>query len=322
MRSHLRKLIVAAAVTLLAGGATANQDYPSRPISIYVGGAAGSGSDLLVRFLAEKLRVLSGQTVVVENRPGVFGNLAASAVAKAKPDGYTILVAPNITFAVSPYMFKQLPFHPQKDFVPVGTISQGPFFLVVDAAKGPKTVAELTARLRAKGSNGSFGAPNGISLAAGELYKSIVGVTPAQIPYKSVSQALIETAMGQLDFVFIDAPTMLTTEGGKFRPLAVTSEKRSSAAPQVPTMVEAGVQDYPRVSAWFGMALPAGTPATVAQKLNGYLTKVLAMEETITFLRHRGQDPFPGSAKDMADFQGKEIENWGRIAKISKLEAQ
>lgn len=322
MNSTKRRLMLAAASLLVVAGAHAQQDYPSRPISIYVGGAAGSGSDQLVRYLADKLRTLSGQSVIVENRPGVFGNLAATAVAKAKPDGYSILVAPNITFAVSSYMFKNLQYHPVKDFLPVGTISQGPFFLVVDAQKGPKTVAELTQRLRAKGDKASYGAPNGISLAAAELYKSIAGVKAAQIPYKSVSQAMIEMSMGQLDFVFVDAPSVLSTDGGKFRPIAVTTEKRSSAATEVPTMIEAGVPGFPQVSAWFGMALPAGTPTPIADKLNGWLTRILAMEDTAKFLRMRGQEPFPGSPKAMAAYQAAELENWGRIARITKLEPQ
>lgn len=317
-----RHLLVAGSALALGGPSQSQPDFPSRTISIFVGSAPGGGADLLARYLAEKLRALCGQTVLVENRPGAFGNLAATAVVRAKPDGYTLLLAPNITWAVSLYMFKQPAFHPVKDFAPIGTVSHGPFFLLVDAQKGPKTLAELTAQLRAKGDRASYGAPNGISLAAAELYKSMNGLQAAQIPYKSVSQALIEMSMGQLDFLFADAPTVLSTDTSKYRELAVTTEKRSAAAPGVPTMAEAGVKGFPQVSAWFGLAAPAGTPAPVVQKLNRYLTRILAMEETAQFFRARGQEVFSGSPQDMATYQAREVDNWRDIARITRLEPQ
>lgn len=300
-----------------------SQDYPTRAISILVGTGAGSGADVLVRFVADKLRTLSGQPVVVENRPGAFGNIAANTVAKAKPDGYTVLIAPNIAFAASPYMFKNLPYDPVKDFMAVGTISQFPFFLVVNAQKPLKSVAELTAMLKSKGSKGSYGAPTGISLAAAEMYKSAAGLETSQIPYKTMQQALVDLAGGDLDFVFVDSPTMIGQIGGaKYHALAVTTEKRASAAPSIPTMQESGVAGFLPLSAWFGMALPAGTPVAIAERLNTWLGQILASEDTAKYLRTAGSDVFAGSRRDMETFQAREIANWGRIAKIAKIEPQ
>ncbi|MGE4240629.1 Bug family tripartite tricarboxylate transporter substrate binding protein [Ramlibacter sp.] len=319
-----RRLVAAAAASLCAAGLPAfAQDFPSRAISMVVGTAAGSGADVLVRFIADRLRALSGQAVVVENKPGAFGNIAVSAVKAAKPDGHTVLFAPSIAFAAAPYMFKNLPFDPVKDFVPVGTISHMPFFLVVSGQKPAKTVAELTALLKAKGAKGSYGAPTGISLAAAEMYKSTAGLDTSQIPYKTMQQALVDLGNGDIDFVFVDAATIIGhLGGGKFRVLAVTTEKRSSAAPAIPTMLESGLPGYQPVSVWFALALPAGTPGVVADKLNGWLNQILASEEMAKFLRNGGSDVLAGSRRDMEAFQAREIANWGRLAKIAKIEPQ
>ena len=278
----------------------------------------------LVRFIAEKLRPLAGQPVLVDNRPGAFGNIAATLVAKSKPDGYTALIAPNISFALSPYMFKQPGYDPVKDFVSVGTVSQMPFFLVVSAQQTAKNVADLSAQLKAKGSKGSYGAPTGVSLAAAEMYKSAAGLETSQIPYKTMQQALVGLAGGDIDFLFVDAATIIgqLVPGSKYRALAVTIDKRSAAAPTLPTMVESGVLGYQPISAWFAMALPGGTPAPVADRLNAMLGQILASEEMNAFMRVTGSDVLGGSRRDMETFQAREITNWGRISKLAKIEQQ
>lgn len=302
----------------------AAQEYPVRPVSIFVGSAAGSGADLLVRFFADKLRPLLGQPVVVENRPGAFGNIAASAVAKARPDGHTLLIAPNITFAVSRYMFKDLPYDPVKDFSPLGTLSLAPFVLLVDGQKpGPATVAELTSLLRTKGNKASFGAPTGVSLACAELYRSLVNVDAVQIPYKAMQQALIGLSNGDIDFLFADSTSSLDlVRSGRYRALAVTTEKRSSKAPAIPTMIEAGVAGFLPIPVWFAAAAPAGTPTAIADRLNLMFRQILATEEAEKFMRNIGADAFAGTRQDMVQFQAKEIETWGRLAKISNLAQQ
>lgn len=325
-RPLIREMLQAAAMACvgLASTSVLGQDYPSRPLSIYVGTAAGSGADLLVRFFAEKLRLSLGQPVLVENRAGALGNIAAAAVAKAKPDGHTLLIAPNITYAVSMYMFKHLPFDPVKDLLPVGTLAQMPFVLVVDPQRSSAgSVPDLTALLKSKGDKSSFGAPTGISLAAAEMYKPLVGVDSLQVPYKTMQQALLGLTGGDIDFLFADATTVLAqVRAGRYRALAVTTEQRSQNAPNVPTMVESGVTGFQPVPAWFAVALPAATPVAIADTLNALFNQILAREETTSFLRNIGADPFPGSRRDMALFQAREIESWAKLAKLAKIEPQ
>lgn len=325
MHTITRRRFVAATAAALGGAGVPlfAQEYPSRPISLVIGTAAGSGADVLVRYLAEKMRPLAGQSVIIENRPGALGTIAAQAVMKAKPDGHTVLVATNTSFAATPYIFRNPPFDPVKDFVAVGTVSQVPFALTVNAKSTATSVAELTAQLRAKGSRSSFGSPTGLSLAAGELYKSAAGLESRQIPYKSMQQALVDLANGDIDFVFVDATTMIGQQGGeKFRALAVSSALRSTALPGLPTMAEAGVAGFTPISAWFGVALPAGTPPPVADRLNAILNQILATEETARFLRATGAEVFAGSRRDMEQFQAREIQSWAHIAKVAKLEPQ
>ena len=300
------------------------QDYPARTISIVIPSAAGSGADTMLRFVADRMRTMLAQTVVIENKPGAFGSIGAAVVAKAKPDGYSLLFSTNITYAATPFMFKNPPFDPVKDFVAIGTVAQTPFFLIVGAKHSTATsVAELTAQLRAKGNKASYGAPTGISLAAAEVYKSAIGLEPRQIPYKTMQQALVDLANGDIDFLFADAPTMIGHLGGdKYRALAVTTPKRSTVVPNLPTMVEAGATSFQPVFAWFALAAPAGTPPAIADKLNATLNKILASEETARFLHTSGSEVLGGSRRDMEQFQAREIKAWSHIAKVAKIEPQ
>jgi tripartite-type tricarboxylate transporter receptor subunit TctC len=320
----LWRLTLFGAVAVLPCVPAGAQDYPSKQIHVYLGLAAGGGADLLTRYFADKLGQELGQSVIVENKPGSLGNLAAEAVAKSKPDGYTLLIAPNTTYSAALYMFKQLPFDPVKDFVPVTTLVRLPFVMVVNAQRTPvKSVAELTAFLKAKSDKGAYGAPTGTSVGASELYKSISGVQSIQVPYKTMQQALTELTNGEIDFLYSDATFVLEhVRAGRYRALAVTTDKRSAAAPELPTMEEAGVKGFYEISAWFAAALPGGTPTPIADKLNATFQKILATEETKKFALTISADTFPGSRQDMAAFQAREIEKWGKIAKLAKIEPQ
>jgi len=325
MHSISRRRFMAASAAL---GSTSfpvlAQEYPTRTISIVIGTAAGSGADAIARYFADKLRPALGQPVVIDNKPGAYGSIAASQVARAKPDGYSLLFAPNISFAATQYFIKNPPFNPVKDFIPVGTLAWTPFFLVVSAQKSTATtVSELTGQLRAKGDNASYGSPTAISLAAAEAYKSAAGLRTRQVPYKTMQQALVDLANGDIDFLYVDAPTMMAQLGGnRYRALAVSTDKRSSAAPNIPTMAEAGVANCQPISVWFALAGPAGTPAVIADKLNSTLNRILATEETARFLRATGYEQLGGSRHDMESIQAREIQTWQHIAKVARIEPQ
>jgi tripartite-type tricarboxylate transporter receptor subunit TctC len=321
----LQGLAMAAAVALFPlSQAAAQADYPNRQITVVLGLAAGGGADVLTRYFSDKLSQQVKQPVIVENKPGAIGNIAAEAVARARPDGYTILIAPNTSWSAAMHLFKKINFDPVKDFVPVATLLKLPFVLTTNPEKTPaKTVAELTTFLKAKGDKASFGSPTGTSLGASELYKSLTGVTAVQVPYRSMQQATTELGNGEIDFLFADATFIMEqVKTGKYRALAVTTEKRSSAIPDLPTMPEAGVTGFYEISAWFAAGLPAGTPPAIADKLNGIFQQILVTEETKKFLLNIYADPFPGSRQDMATFQAKEIAKWGEIVRLAKIEPQ
>jgi tripartite-type tricarboxylate transporter receptor subunit TctC len=320
--SHFLALLLAF-VAIAATPARAQQDYPSRQIVIMLGLAAGGGADTLTRYFASKLQQVSGQSVVVENKPGALGNIAGEAAARARPDGYTLLIGPNTTFSANVHLFKKLPFDPVKDFAPVTTLLRLAFVLVVNPEKTPSVSAtDLAHFLKAKGT-ATFGAPTGTSLAAGELYKSLAGFPATQVPYRTMQQALIELTSGEIDLLFADATFVLEpVRAGKYRALAVTTEKRSAAAPELPTMIEAGYPGFGEITAWFAMAAPAGTPGPVIDRLNTWMNQILLTEETQKFLVTIHAEAFPSTSREMAAFQAREIEKWGRLVSIARIEPQ
>jgi tripartite-type tricarboxylate transporter receptor subunit TctC len=317
------RFIVAALVALGAAVSAARADeYPSKPIHIYNGFPAGSGADVLTRFFGDKLRPLAGQPIIVENKVGALGNIAAETVVHAKPDGYSMLITPNSAAAANVHLFRSLPFDPVKDLVPVTTLAQLPFVLVVSAKSQAASVRELSAALTAKGGKATFGYANSTSLASAELYKTLAKVPATAVAYKGVPQSITDLISGELDFVFADATfSVPQVEQGTIRPLAVTSAKRSAALPNVPTMAEAGVAGYDLV-AWFAAFLPAGTPAPIADKLSAWLNQIQATDEAKEFLLKLATETFPGSPQSLKTFQASEIDKWGAIVKAAKIEPQ
>jgi tripartite-type tricarboxylate transporter receptor subunit TctC len=299
------------------------QDYPAKSITVVNGYAAGAGPDVPIRYFAEKLRELSGKPVIVENRPGALTNIAAEAVARAKPDGYTVFItAGNSTMAANPYLFRKLPYDPQKDFTPVTTLYQTAFVLVVNSKMPVKSLAELTAYLKQKKDRASYGYSGSLGLATAELYKSMAGLDTPGISYKSLQQSIPDVLSGALDFIFQDAAVIREqTRAGQFRALAVTPQRRTAVMPDVPTMSEAGFPGYD-LSGWFAAYLPANAPAAIVERLSGLLNQIVANDETNKFLTGNGLDPMPGSPQKLAQFQSAELEKWGRILKAARVEPQ
>ena len=318
---RLRSVALIAAALLAASLPVNAQTYPAREMRVVVGLPAGSGGDVVARFYADQLAQLSGKPVIVENKPGMILSIGADAVAKAQPDGYTILITSvTSSHAANLYNFKKLPYDPIKDFTPVATLQRSYFILMVRQESPWKTVAELTAAMKAKGDKASYGYGSPPALASSELYKARAGLKAVGIPYKTSMASLPEMFSGELDFQFIDATqgTPLLASG-KLRGLAVTSGQRIPGV-DMPTMAEAAkIPEFDIAPTW-GVFLPAGAPAPIVARLESWFAEIMKMDATRRFLANTHGAPFPGGAKDLAAFIPKEIKKWEELAKLAKIE--
>src|SRR5499427_335940 len=299
------------------------QEYPAREIRSLCNYSAGSGADIIVRFYSDRLAKLAGKPVIVENKVGAQGALATDALAKSKPDGYTILITPaSSTIAAAPYLFKSLPFDTEKDFAAVTTIASLSFVIMVDASKPLKSVDELIAQLKSKPDNGFYGATSNTGVISAELLKAKTGLRTTYVPYKQNAQALTDLLLGQLDFIAFDATWAVgQAKGGKIRILAATAAKRSVALPDVPTLGELGYGGND-VSPWWGVVVPAGTPKSVIERLAGWFNQITAADDTKKFLADSAFDPFPGSPEQMQALLKSDAERWKRYIELAKIEPQ
>jgi tripartite-type tricarboxylate transporter receptor subunit TctC len=311
-----------AAGSILAGSATA-QDYPNREIRSICNFAAGSGADIYVRFFSEKLSRLAGKSVVVENRPGASGNIATDVVAKSKPDGYTISIMPaSSTLAAAPHLFKHVQFDPFKDFIPVTTVARLTFAIAVDANKPFKTLAELTAALKAKPGNGFYGTGNNTGLVAAEIYKERMGLATTHVNYVASGTALQDLTSGNVDFISYDASFLIGhARSGRVRILATTSAERAVGTPDVPTFAESGIAGVD-LTPWWGVVVPAGTPKPIVDQLEKWFNQISADPETRNFLVPLGAEPFQSTGEKMAQLLRSDYERWGQYAKLAKIQPQ
>src|SRR5438552_12783020 len=317
----MRNLLAALLASVIAPWAAA-QEYPAREIRSVCNFAAGSGADIIVRYYSDKLSRLTGKPVIVENKPGAQGLVATDYVAKARADGYTILITPaSSTLATAPHIFKQIPFDPLRDFAPVTTLNSLAFTIAVDAAKPYRTIDDLVAALRTKRDDGFYGTQSNSGQVTGELFKQMRGRRSTYVPYKATGDALASLLGGEVDFLTVDATWASTMHPHKIRILAVTSAKRSGALPEVPTMAELGFKEFD-ITPWWGVVVPAGTPRPIIERLAGWFNQINATEETKQFLARAALDIFPGSPESMAALLKTEIERWGRYVKLAKIEAQ
>lgn len=297
------------------------QEFPRGPITVYLGFPAGTYLDIVTRYYTDRIAAKAGQAVVVENRVGAGGMLAMGAAAKARPDGQSLVFGPGLS--ASKVQFKSLPFDPVNDFIRIGTIVAFPFVLVVNPEKTDvKSVAELTAFLKQKGKQASFGSPNTLSLVAGALYTTGVGLEPVSVPYRSAADAIRDLTAGEFPFMFSDSGFAFSQmKTGKLRGLAVTLPKRTPNAPELPTMIESGLPNFD-FHGWMGVYAPAGTPKPVIDKLSGWVDEVARAEETAKFLSTLGADPFPLNSEQFTKFEADEFKAWEERAKIAKIEPQ
>jgi tripartite-type tricarboxylate transporter receptor subunit TctC len=310
--------------TVLACGTAAAQEYPAKDIHAICNFPAGSGADVFVRYFSDKLSALAGKPVIVENKGGALGNIGTEATAKSRPDGYTILIAPgSSTMAAATSVFKKLPFDPTKDFIPVTTLAKLGFVIAVDAKSPIKTLADLTAHLKAKGAKATYGIAANTGLVSAELYKRAAKVEATKAQYREMGTLMNDMYAGNVDFASGDPVWAVEqVKAGKMRALAVTSATRMSALPDTPTMAEAGLPDFGELIAWWAVFVPANTPKPIVDKLEAWFNQIAATEETKKFLNNLGSDPFPGNSKMLTELLVSDIRKWADYVKLAGIEPQ
>ncbi len=297
--------------------ASAQERFPSKPVRIVVPFAAGGSTDIVARYLAEKLTTPLGQSVVVDNRPGAGGNIGAESVARAAPDGHTLLMATTGVMAINQSLYKNMGYDPAKDLEPVSYVASITNVLAVPMELPAANVQELIALAKAQPGKLTFassGAGSSTHLSS-ELFKSMAAIDLLHVPYKGSSQALTDLMAGRVSLIIDNMPSALPfIKGGRLRALGVSGTKRSPALPDLPTIAEAGLRGYESLS-WSGIAVPAGTPKEVIARLNREINAVLAQPDMRQKLADAGADAVGGAPEGFTDHIRAEREKWSRLIK-------
>ena len=327
-RTSRRSAAALVAALALAGlsvnGAALAQgtSYPNKAVTFVVPFAAGSATDLLARALGQAMSNDSKQPVIVDNKAGASGMIAASAVAKAAPDGYSVLITTNTTHAANEHLYKKLSYHPVKDFTPVTGLGKGGQVLVVSASAPYKTVAELLAFAKKNPGKLSFGSGSSSSRVAGEMLQQLAGVELLHVPYKSNPLAITDLLGGQINLMITDTATGIPQiKAGKLRALGYSTPKRSPMLPEVPTLDEAGVKGYD-MGYWFAAYVPANTPPAVVTRLNELLAAATKSPAAKAFFENSGSEAWTSSPEELAKFQVSETQKWGNVIKAAGIEAE
>jgi tripartite-type tricarboxylate transporter receptor subunit TctC len=323
MKTRAALLALCASFLSVAALAQSAASFPTKPITIIVPASPGGAIDITARLIGQKLTEAWGKTVVIENKGGATGTIGTDAVAKAAPDGYTLALVAS-SHAINPSMFKKLPYDTVKGFEPVILTHVVPLMLVVNNAVPAKTVLELVAYGKAKPGELTFASsgPGGAPHMSGELFSSMTGVQMLHVPYKGSTAAHADLLSGRTLLMFDTVAAINPhVKAGSLRALAVTTAKRSAAAPDVPTMAEAGITGY-ETSTWGGILAPAGTPKDVVAKLNAEMNKALASADVRQKMLASGIEPAGGSPQDFADFIQSEMVKWSRVAKAANIQPE
>lgn len=323
----LRHFTVAAvaASTLLPGlsaWAQSASDFPNKPIKFVVPFPPGSGTDTSARYFGKKLSELIGQAVVVDNKPGANGFIAVRAVLSAPADGYTVFVGSNSTLAVNAALFKALPYDPVADFAPLTMMMRSPALLIAPPNSPHATVTDLVAAAKAQPDKLDYGSGSAGYQLMAELFNDVAGVQTHHVPFKGAGEAITAVASGTVHLAFADitgASEMV--KGGKLRGLAVASDRRVAALPNVPTAKEAGLANFTAYT-WVGAMVSAKTPKPETDKLAALLTKIENLPETREFYERLGAEVMRGGPEEMRAFQSAEIQLWKRIVTKAKVEQQ
>ncbi|MEO8849549.1 MAG: tripartite tricarboxylate transporter substrate binding protein [Casimicrobiaceae bacterium] len=320
MKSLLRSLAGVATVLFAANGTVLAADaFPSHSVRLIVPFPAGGSLDVIGREIAQKLGEMWGQSVVVENKPGAGGNIGADYVAKSAPDGYTVVMGALSTHAVNPTLYPKMPYDAVKDFAPISMVAITPNVLVVSAKSPINSVKDLIAAAKASPGKLAFGSGSNGSAGhlAGELFKVETHTDIIHVPYKGAAPATQALLAGDIQFIFDNlANAMAQVKGGNEKALAVTTAKRSSLAPDLPTMTEAGLPGFD-IATWFGLLAPAGTPKDVIARWNRDLVKILASADMKQKLAQQGAEAAPMSPSEFAAFIANEVPKYAKIIKAS-----
>jgi tripartite-type tricarboxylate transporter receptor subunit TctC len=303
----------------LACGATAAQAYPTKPVRLIVPYAPGGATDIIARAAAIELSKTLGQAVTVDNRAGAGGNLGSEMAARAAPDGYTMVMSASSLHGITPFLYSKLNYDPNKDLVPVIVFASFANVLVVNPAVPAKSVAELTALARAQPGKltcASSGSGSTIHMSC-EMYKSMLGLQITHVPYKGSGPAITDLMGGQVNLMFDNIPSAIShVRSGKLRALATTGPKRAVAMPELPTMIEAGVPGY-ESTAWFGLAMPAGTPREVIARMNAEGQKAARAPDFVKRMTDLGYEIVGGTPEQMGAMIQDEMKRWAPIVKAS-----
>ncbi|HUC49212.1 MAG TPA: tripartite tricarboxylate transporter substrate binding protein [Xanthobacteraceae bacterium] len=295
-------------------------DWPSRPVQVVVPFGAGGAADIIARLVGDKLAAALGQPFVIEDRPGAGGNIGAAAVARANPDGYTLLMSGSPTHSVGPYLYKNLSYDPMRDVPPVAMLAVAPNLLVVNASLPVHSVADLVALARAKPHSVTYSSA-GVGTSgylAAELLKASANLDISHVPYKSGPEAVTGVLSGNVTFMFFTVPSLLPqVEAGQLRALAIASAQRSPLVPDVPTIAEAGYPNFD-VIAWYGLFAPRGTPAPVVARLSSEVQKILARSDVRAEMAKLGAEPHYLSPQGLTDYVATESPKWGPLLKNIK----
>ena len=325
MNRSFRSAMLAAVITLttvaIPSGEASAQSWPSRPLRLVVTFPPGGAPDILARLFSEKAQL--GQSVVVDNRPGAGGNIGAEFVAKAAPDGYTIVMGTVGTHAINGALYAKMPYDMVRDFAPISLVASAPNLLVVNNNLPVKTVSDLIGYMKANPDKLSFGSPGvGNSVhVSGELFKSMTGTTMTHVPYKGRQFAIPDLVGGTIQLMFDNMPSALPmAREGKIRAVAVTTLKRSPSAPEIPTVAET-IPGFEAVT-WFAMFAPAGTPRSAVDRLHQEVLRVYRLPEVQERLHKLGLDALLTTPEQLASYQAAEISKWGDVVRKSGARAE
>jgi tripartite-type tricarboxylate transporter receptor subunit TctC len=295
------------------------QRYPERPIRVIVGVPAGGTPDVMARAVAGAMSKLLGQPLVMDNRGGAAGLIAAEVAAKSTPDGYTLYVTSPGPLTILPHIQKQLAYEPVRDFVPIGVIASNPFLLITNPGLPPKTIKELIALAKAQPGKLNYasagnGAPNHLAM---EVFKSMAGISITHVPYKGAPQAVSDVLAGHMNMMLNSIPPVLShVRAERFRALGSTGRKRSPLLPEIPTIDESGVPGYEAIT-WAGMLAPAKIPAPILAAVRDAFTKTINAPDVRTLLEAQGVEPGSGSPQEFAALLKREYERYAKVVKTS-----
>ncbi|EKS36816.1 Bug family tripartite tricarboxylate transporter substrate binding protein [Afipia broomeae] len=318
-------LALAIAAGALAAGPSAAQTAwpaPGKNITLVLPFAAGSGTDSTTRLISKELATALGTNIVIDNKPGANGSIAASYVARSEPDGYTIFVTTNTSHSANPYLLKNMTYDPIKDFTPIARTGDLPFMLVINPEIPANSVAELVALAKKEPGKYSYASGSSSAIVSGATFATLAGIDLLHVPYKSSPPALTDVIAGRVSMMFVDVPTGLPHVNGKaLKALAVTTIKRSALLPDLPTMDEAGVKGFD-ITSWQGYLGPANLPKPIVTRLNAEIRKVVERPDIRKELADRGMEAFSGTPESFDKFLKEQLVVWEKLIREAKIEKQ